>query len=438
MQARRRWYAAHALLPGGPATGVLLEAEDGVLTAVTTGADPDGADTLPGVVVPGFANAHSHAFHRALRGRTHAGQGTFWTWRELMYAVAARLEPDSYLALARAVFAEMALAGITTVGEFHYVHHRPDGRPYADRNAMGDALVAAAADAGVRLTLLDTCYLTAGVGGEPLAAPQLRFGDGSVERWAHRFAALRDGPGVRVGAAVHSVRAVPRDALPVVAEVAAGRPLHVHLSEQAAENEACLSVYGCTPTQLLAGTGVLGPRTSAVHAVHVDPGDIALLAASGTTACLCPSTEHDLADGIAPARELADAGVAISLGSDQHVAIDLLGEARTLEADQRARLGRRGVLGAGDLLTALTRHASLGWPDAGRLAVGARADLVAIRLDTPRTAGIDPAQVVHVAAAADVDTVIVDGVEVVRGGEHRLGDVARALREAIEPLWAPR
>ena len=193
-------FASRALLPSGPARDVLIEVADGRFTSVIPNATPSGTTPPPdatrlravflrGVVLPGFANAHSHAFHRALRGRTHHGGGTFWTWREAMYSLASRLDPDNYLALARAVYAEMALAGITTVGEFHYVHHAPGGRPYGDPNAMGHALQQAANDAGIRLTLLDTCYLEGGLdasGHLPLDELQLRFSDKTVEAWASR------------------------------------------------------------------------------------------------------------------------------------------------------------------------------------------------------------------------------------------------------------
>lgn len=430
-----RWFAPLAVLPSGLARDVLIESRDGVFTTISPDARPDGAEPLPGVVLPGFANGHSHAFHRALRGRTHDGGGTFWTWRERMYALAARLDPDNYFALARAVYAEMALAGITSVGEFHYLHHAPGGQRYAEPNAMATALAAAAAEAGVRLTLLDTCYLVGGISGEPLTAEQQRFGDGDVAAWAARVADLRESPTLRVGAAVHSVRAVPRVALAEVAAVADGRPLHVHVSEQPAENEACLAVYGCTPARLLADEGVLGPSTTAVHATYVDSVDVELLGASDMTVCVCPSTEHDLADGIAPSSELFAAGVALSLGTDQNAVIDLLAEAQALESDQRVISLQRGRFAPSELLNALTAHGSIGWRDAGRLEVGARADLVAVRLDTVRTAGMDPAQVVLVAGTADIDTVVVDGAVVVRGGGHRLGDVASLLRNAIEPLW---
>ena len=270
-----RWAADYALLPGGLAAGVVIDVADGRFSAITAGGDAAGASRLPGVVLPGFANVHSHAFHRALRGRTHRG-ATFWAWRERMYALAQRLDPDSLLALARATYAEMALAGVTAVGEFHYLHHAPGGARYADPNVMGEALGQAAADAGIRLTLLDTCYLAGGLDGTghlPLDRMQRRFSDGDAGAWAARMAGLRETPGMRVGAAIHSVRAVPRPDLAGVAEAAAGRPLHVHVSEQPAENDACQARYGCTPTELLASAGVLGPATTVVHATHLTGPD---------------------------------------------------------------------------------------------------------------------------------------------------------------------
>lgn len=438
------YFARHALLPDGPAQEVTFEVAGGRFVAVTAGTRPTPhAIRLPGVVLPGLANCHSHAFHRALRGRTHTGGGTFWTWREGMYRVAAALDPDSYLALARATYAEMALAGITSVGEFHYLHHAPGGAPYADPNAMGAALIQAAADAGIRLTLLDTCYLAGGLGPEGhgnLGAGQLRFTDGSAQRWAERVELLAetsiDADTVRIGAAVHSVRAVPRAALPVVAAAAAGRPLHVHLSEQPAENEAALAYYGRTPTELLDEAGVLGPMTSAVHATHLTGSDIAILGRTGTTSCFCPTTERDLADGIGPARALLDAGSGLSLGSDQHAVVDLIEEARALEMHERLASLHRGRFSPADLLTAATRHDTLGWADAGGLTVGQRADLVAVRLDSPRTAGADPAQILLAATASDVDTVIVDGRTVAAGGQHHLGDIGDLLRKAIETIWS--
>jgi formiminoglutamate deiminase len=434
----RRWWAAYALLPSGLGRDVTFEVSDRRFTAVTPGTVPGDAHLLPGVVLPGLANAHSHAFHRALRGRTQGGGGTFWTWRERMYAVAAQLDPDTYRALATATYAEMALAGITAVGEFHYLHHGPGGARYDDHNAMGEALRQGAADAGIRLTLLDTCYIAGGLsaaGHTPLDAIQLRFGDGRAEGWAQRVADIKESDGMRVGAAVHSVRAVPRDQLSVVVAAAAGRPLHLHLSEQPGENQACQWFYGMTPTALLDAEGLLGPMTSAVHATHLTDEDITMLGRTRTTACLCPTTERDLADGIGPARRLSDAGSPLSLGSDQHAVTDLLEEARALEMHERLDSLQRGRFRPQELLAAATRHESIGWDDAGRLEVGARADLVAVRLDSRRTAGSAPEQIMLSASAADVDTVIVDGRTVVVDGQHALGDVGALLQKAIQPLW---
>ena len=437
----------HAWLGGQDvAADVLVEVAGDRILAVTPGAQdlglvPAGATALPGLTVPGLANVHSHAFHRALRGRTQAEQGTFWTWREQMYAVAERLDPDSYLALARAAYGEMALTGITCVGEFHYLHHGPGGRWYDDPNAMGAALVEAARDAGLRLTLLDTCYLTGGIG-SPLAGVQTRFGDGSADGWAKRTQDLCDrlagAPDVRVGAAVHSVRGVPPDQIAQVANWAVERtaPLHVHLSEQVAENDACLAAYGRTPTQVLAGAGALGPRSTAVHATHLTPGDIALLGGSGTGVCFCPTTERDLADGIGPARDLVDRGSPLSLGSDSHAVVDLFEEARGVELNERLASRRRGHFTAAELLTAATRtgHDALGWGLGGVIAVGAYADLVTLGLDSIRTAGCGPSPqtAVFAASAADVSHVVASGRVIVQGGVHTgIGDVGRALHEAV-------
>lgn len=440
-----QWWCEHAWLGDEVAESVLITATDGVIDAIEPGSAAAG-HRLRGLVIPGLANAHSHAFHRALRSRTQRGGGSFWTWRDSMYRIAERLTPQSYLALARAVYAEMALSGITAVGEFHYLHHGPGGVPYADPNEMGKALMTAAADAGIRLTLLDTCYLSAGPGGEPLAGPQLRFGDGDAERWSDRVDALHaettGRPGVLVGAAAHSVRAVPADQLGRVAAWANahGAPLHVHSSEQVAEVEQCVAVYGCTPTALLREHGVLGPRTTAVHATHLTEADIGDLRRSSTGVCFCPTTERDLGDGIGPAPALVDGPGPFSLGTDSHAMIDILEEARAVELDERLARRQRGAINATRLLNAATRdgQSALGWVNAGRLQVGARADLVALDLASLRTAGggATAENAVFAASAADVSDVVVDGRTIVTDRQHvKLPDVGRALANEITALW---
>ncbi|WP_425589378.1 formimidoylglutamate deiminase [Streptomyces siamensis] len=446
MQVTQTYWLEHAWLDTHVEPGVALDVRDGRVTAVRTGAEtpPPGAEILRGLTLPGLANAHSHAFHRALRGTVQVGSGTFWTWREVMYSFADRLTPDTYRALARAVYAEMALAGVTAVGEFHYVHHAPDGTPYADPNAMGEALIEAAREAGIRITLLDTAYLSSGFG-QPPNAHQRRFSDGTADAWAQRASLLKDREHARIGAAVHSVRAVPADQLPTVARWAEGRraPLHVHLSEQTAENEACRAAHGCTPTQLLSDHGVLGPRTTGVHNTHLTDEDIALIGGSGTGTCMCPTTERDLADGIGPAVALQRAGSPLSLGSDSHAVIDLLEEARAMELNERLRTRTRGHWTAAALLRAASAdgHAALGWDDAGILEAGASADFTTIALDTVRTAGPLPRlgaeTAVFAATGADVRHTVVAGRHVVRDGVHTLvPDVPTALADAVEALRA--
>ncbi|MCU1495109.1 MAG: Formiminoglutamate deiminase [Acidimicrobiaceae bacterium] len=438
------YFCDHAWL-GGDATAkaVLVSVHDGRITAVEAGArEPREAVHLAGVTLPGFANVHSHAFHRALRGRTQRGGGTFWSWREQMYRVAAALSPESYYALARATYAEMTLAGFTSVGEFHYLHHQPGGAPYADANEMGAALVAAACEAGIRITLLDTCYLESAPG-RPAEGPQLRFADAGAEAWAERVAGLHLGAGARLGAAIHSVRAVPPAAARLVAHAAASNdlPLHFHLSEQVSENETAIAAYGATPAAVLGGSGALGPTAVAVHGTHLSGKDVELLASSGTGVCMCPTTERDLADGVGPARLLAEAGAPISLGSDSHAVIDAFEEMRGLELDERLVSGRRGHWSAPELLVAATSagHEAIGWPDCGRIAPGSVADLVTVTLDSPRLAGATPRSfvehVVFAGSAPDVTDVVVAGRVVVSQGRHRLvGDVSAALGAAISSV----
>jgi len=434
-----------AWVDGSVHDDVLVEVEGGRFTSVTPDADPPRAIPVRGLVVPGLANTHSHAFHRALRGRTQRERGSFWTWRDQMYAVAAVLDPDTYLALARATYREMAAAGITCVGEFHYLHHQPDGTSYDDPDEMGLALVQAAREAGIRLTLLDTLYLSSGFGAAPEGA-QVRYSDGSVDRWLERVGGLltglrpsstSGGGGARGGAAVHSVRAVPADDLGAVAAWVGDRPFHVHLSEQVAENDACLAAYGVTPARLLSDHGLLGPATTLVHATHLTDEDIALIGAAGAHASFCPTTERDLGDGIGPSRRLHDAGARLTLGSDSHAVIDLFEEMRAVELDERLATQQRGHWAAAELLEAATTtgHASLGWDDAGAIAVGQRADLVVLDPASPRTAGTgrDENTVVFAAAAEDVRRVMADGRWVVEDGDRAA--IGRELDDVVTRIW---
>ncbi len=415
---------------------VLVEVENGRFTSVTPESDPPRAIPVRGLVVPGLANTHSHAFHRALRGRTQRERGTFWTWRDRMYDVAARLDPDTYLALARATYREMAATGTTCVGEFHYLHHQPDGTPYDDPNEMGLALAQAAREAGIRITLLDTLYLSSGFGAAPLGA-QVRYSDGTVRGWTTRCLGRELPAHARAGFAVHSVRAVPDTVLADVVLAAAGNPLHVHLSEQVAENDGCLEAYGVTPTRLLADHGVLGPMTSLVHATHLTDDDIAVVGAAGSYTSFCPTTERDLGDGIGPSRRLHDAGARLTLGSDSHAVIDPFEEMRAVELDERLATQRRGHWTAAELLTAGTTdgHASLGWDDAGAIAVGHRADLVVLDPASVRTAGTggDENTVVFAAAAEDVRRVMADGQWIVEDGDRAA--IGRELDGVIGRIW---
>ncbi len=454
-----------ALLPDGIRNDVLVEIAHGRFTSVTPDARvTDGGetrrgwgeispqrgrfprisgetDTLPGLTIPGLANTHSHAFHRALRGRTQRGRGTFWTWREQMYDVAARLTPELYYDLAQATYAEMAGAGITTVGEFHYLHHQPGGTPYAEPNAMGEALIAAARAAGLRIALLDTCYLSSGFGAAPEGV-QRRFSDGTVEAWAARAAqrstaAAAGDPDVVLGHAIHSVRAVPAEALCRIADHSAGLPLHVHLSEQPAENDACLATHGVSPARLLADHGCLGPTTTAVHATHLTADDIATLGATRTYVSFCPTTERDLGDGIGPSRDLHASGARLTLGSDSHAVIDPFEEMRAVELHERLSTRRRGHWAATDLLTAATQagHQSLGFDAVGIIAPGQRADLVTLDTRSPRTAGsgADEHTAVFAATAADVVHVVRDGRVIARRGDA--AGRGRRLATCIDRLF---
>ncbi|MFH5878791.1 formimidoylglutamate deiminase [Arthrobacter sp. NA-172] len=425
------------------ASGVRLDVQDGGISNITAGVQAQPGDQiLKGVVFPAAANAHSHAFHRILRGRTHDGRGDFWVWREQMYRSAAELTPEKYEKLATAVFTEMVVSGFSSVAEFHYVHHQPEGTPYAEPHAMELALARAALAAGIRLTLLDTLYLAGGIG-TPLSPEQVRFGDADAQAWLDRLASLRAEVArsfppelVGVGAALHSVRGVPEEALKTVArQLPSDIPLHIHLSEQPAENEACLQAYGVTPTGLLDRHGLLSARLSAVHATHLTAEDIQHLGEAGVTVVMCPSTEADLADGIGPARALSDAGATIALGTDQHALIDPWVEMRALEHGERLGSGQRGRFSPQELLDAATTGAARSMTTPvmpAALGVGAACDLMAVAPDSVRTAGSMPQQFAFSATAADVTDVVIAGELVASGGVHvRLGNPGSLLTEAL-------
>jgi formiminoglutamate deiminase len=398
------WHAEQAWL-GHRAENVLIDVEAGRIKAILEGVPPpQGAVPLKGWTIPGLANVHSHAFQRLLRGETETGGGDFWEWRNQMYRY-ADWEPADYFNHARRVFREMLEVGITAVGEFHYLH--------SHGNELGVALIDAAREEGIRITLIDACYLRGGLDGRALEHEQRHFSDRDVDHWVQRVDELREADGVRIAAAIHSVRAVDPSSMRVVAAWARNRrvPLHIHLAEQQAEVEECRAVEGCTPAELLEREGILGPDLTAIHAIHVDPQDIALLGGHKVSICGCPTTERDLGDRVGPLRLLAEAGSPLTVGSDSNAVIDILEEARALELDQRRATGRRVLHQPEDLLRAATADGmrALGW-DAGELKPGMLADF--ITLDEPESTlwrELSPAYLIFGFSGRDVTNVVVGG-----------------------------
>ena len=408
MNGSGRWHAEQAWL-GHPAQNVLIEVEGGRIKSLVEGAAaPHDATVLRGWTFPGFANAHSHAFQRLLRGEVESSGSDFWEWRSRMYGY-TEWDAADYFNHARRVFREMLGAGITAVGEFHYLH--------AHGNELGVALIDAAREEGIRITLIDACYLRGGLDDRPLDPDQRSFSDGDADSWARRVGELREADGVRIAAAIHSVRAVDPESMRVVAAWARDRkaPLHIHLAEQPAEVEECLRVEGCTPSELLEREGILGPDLTAVHAINLTERDVRLLGDNEVTVCVCPTTERDLGDRVGPLTALADAGCALAVGSDSNAVIDMIEEGRGLELDQRRATGRRVLHEPEELFSAATVNGmrALGW-DAGALRAGMLADFVTLHRDDAERRDISLAQLIYTFGGRDVTNVVVGGESVIQ------------------------
>jgi formimidoylglutamate deiminase len=366
--------------------GVTVEGE----RVVGVGPTSDGERLVGRAIAPGFVNAHSHAFQRGLRGRVERRdpdhlEDDFWSWRERMYALAESLDPASIREASERCFREMLSAGYTSVAEFHYVHHRPDGKPYGQPNALAEAVAEAAQQAGIRLLLLPVAYARGGIP---------RFRDAGVDDFLERVDTLRGWAKgrdlVQVGVAAHSVRAVPRAWLERIGEYARrnGMPLHVHADEQPREIEECRDEHGMRPVELLAETGFLGRRTTVVHATHADERELGLLAERGSSVCACPTTEGNLGDGFLPAQSILRLGIGLQIGSDSHVRIDPFEELREIETGARRLSGRRNVLVQPGEDSPTPWLLAAGW---GRdsLETGGPADFVEIDLEHPEVADVE-------------------------------------------------
>ncbi len=456
-----RAYLPDLLLAGGElGAGVALTVVDGRVAAV--GAPVPGTEVvrLPRqAILPGLVSAHGHAFQRAIRGRTEqraAGREDFWSWRAAMYEAANRLGPDDLEAVARMAFHELARAGVTAVGEFHYLHRDPSGLPYAEPAELALRVVRAARDVGLRVVLLRAAYARAGhdLPPDPL---QRRFVEPSPDAYLAGLdelaAALGGDPLATVGVAPHSVRACPEPWLAALAAEARRRrlPLHVHAAEQPAEVAACRAEHGVTPVALLARAGALHPDATLVHAIHVDDADVSAIGAAGATVCACPLTERNLGDGVVPADRLVAAGARLALGADSLAEVDLLGEARALELQLRLVRGERSVLDdpPGTLAARLFGAATAGGMAAlrlpgGTLAPGEPADFVAIDLDDPSIAGAAPeallSTVVFALSRPAIRGVHVAGEPVIADGRAAPGRVPAEriladFRGAMARLW---
>ena len=407
-------------------------------------------------LMAGTVNAHSHAFQRLLRGRSQlAGPAgdNFWSWREIMYWVAQTLEPHELYVVARQSFIEMLLAGVTTVGEFHYLHHRPDGQRYDNLHAMADALVYAAREVGIRLSVIHTVYLRGDFDAAP-SPQQARFCARSLDDACDQFDGLVErlisynDPRLSWAIAAHSLRAVPIEAVVGIKVRLGHMPFHIHVSEQEREVARCLEKHQMGPVELLARSELCDACTTLVHATHLRPGEADAIAEQGALVCFCPTTEADLGDGIGPAGELFRRGVSLCLGTDGQVQPSILAEARRLEMHERLRSQQRNILARGEgdapakhLLAAASLHGatSLG-VDTGLLHPGRWADMITLDLQDPTLAGADDHFLAsHIVFSADsraVRDVCVGGKWVVEDGHHRLaGDSAVAYNKVVSRLF---
>ena len=420
--------------------------DDGKVVQIVDGNQaPDGVRLKNRAMLPGLVNAHSHAFQRVIRGRTERrSQNTtdsFWTWREQMYDAANRLEPEDIYAISRMAFLEMALAGITAVGEFHYIHHARDGSTYSDPNLLAREVIRAARDAGIRIALLRVAYARAGFQTE--ADPrQTRFIEHSPDTYLKHLEQLLAAPELKdgmswAGIAPHSVRAVPLDYLKRIGEFANERklPVHMHVAEQPAEISACIEEYGRSPVALLETEGLLTKGFTAVHAIHVTPKAIGAIARAGALVCACPTTERNLGDGVVPVDAYFNAGVLVALGTDSQIQIDLLEDARELEYHLRLQQTARNVLAPQDetsssalaqrLFNCATINGakSIGFNGGGKLEPGAPADFFTVDLDDPSIAGASQddllATIVFSLSRTAVRDVVVAGKQIVENGRHR-------------------
>lgn len=436
------YYADHALLGDGVRSGVRIGVEDGVIRSVDAGASVAGDESVKGLVLPGMANVHSHAFQRAMAGLAEwdaGGRDNFWSWREAMYRFAERLDPDAQLAVARFLFIEMLKAGYTSVGEFHYLHNQPGGAAYAPSTAMAEAIARAAQESGIALTLMPTLYVTGGADGRALSERQKRFGKTVQELLALREAMRGRGGVTQLGLALHSLRAVPPQLMrEAIAGVEGSSPIHLHAAEQTGEVDEAIATLGTRPIDYLLTQFPIDQRWCFVHATHMNTRETRALAASGAVAGLCPTTEANLGDGIFRLTEFLNANGRIAIGGDSHIAVDPAEELKALEYSQRLLHRRRNVSAS----SAVPQTAARLWSEAarngaqvlglsgGEIAVGKRADLVVIDTDHVSIAGRDGAQAlasyVFVTGRRAVRDVMVAGQWLVKDRLHALEETARA------------